>query len=154
MKSETYDAVKAALKSLTEQQASDANEAIPAIKVANEAGISKASLYRCFQAHPELQASFSDLRARKSKLSKSVETGAFQDKSTGKEQPVSLVAKVAALQQELITLRREADQDRKLSSQKVQLLWLENNRLRALISELRSPPDTSPIVVRIDQVRG
>ena len=125
MKDKTQKAIESAIDRLANGETLSTNGKISAVNLAQEAGISKATLYRYFDEHDSLRRDYDAIRRRG--------RGSV-------EAPLTVGDALAVAQQEIKELRRRLNEEEALArvrAQQLFLLWTDN---RALTKKLAEQP--------------
>ncbi|MFM0524807.1 hypothetical protein PQR11_07490 [Paraburkholderia strydomiana] len=148
MKDSTYHAIENALDGMGNGRATTIRSKVSGIEVAQRARVSKATLYRYLDAHPALRNKYNTLRTNVD----------LPDVDVPNEPtPEALVRAHDTAEDEVNRLRtalaeavRAAEQSDKLSAHQIELLWLDNERLRRELqnvsSQLAAPGNVVSIV--------
>ncbi|CAJ8261725.1 Uncharacterised protein [Burkholderia pseudomallei] len=140
MKDATHGAIDDALNRLASKQPSRTNGKVTGINVAYEAGIAKATLYRYFDSHPGLRDKYNTLR--KGGIDATKIASDAQSPSTGPSREDA-----ETLRKALAEAERAAEKSRQLLAHQVELLWLDNERLRQEVLNLTAQVDAMQNVV-------
>lgn len=130
MPDKSYHEIVDAIDLLATGTPKKTNGKITVVNVAAEAGLSKASVYRYFKEHKELEEAYIALRKN------GIRRGEAIAPETVEEAYLLLRDEVKHLRSELAEVKRQADQTNKLKSHQILVLWTENERLHKL---LRNP---------------
>lgn len=129
MTDKNYQAIIDALDLLANGSPKKSNGKITGVNVAAEAGVSKATLYRYFDDHEELKASYTALRKNGIRMT--------DDAPETIQQAYKLLQdEVKHLRTELAELKNNAEHTNKLKSHQIQLLWMDNERLQSEVRRL------------------
>lgn len=131
MPDKNYQAIIDALDVLARGVSTKTNGKITGVNVAKEAGIGKATLYRYFKEHSNLNDAYEALRRNGIRITDDVpET--LQEAYRLREQEVK------NLRLELNKRKNEAANLNKLRAHQIQLLWMDNERLQGEVARLLS----------------
>lgn len=148
MKDSTYQAIDGALDGMGNERATTIRSKVSGIEVAQRARVSKATLYRYLDAHPALRNKYNTLRTNVDLPNVDV---------PNEPTPEALVRAHHTAEDEVNRLRtalaeavRAAERSDKLSAHQIELLWLDNERLRRELqnvsSQLGAPGNVVSIV--------
>lgn len=140
MTDKNYRAIVDALDLLAQGKPLRSNGKVTAVNVCKEAGMSKATLYRYFDAHTDLRATYDAMRKNGVRLTEDVPETIHQAYSLLKEE-------VKQLRANLSKVKQDADQANKLKAHQILLLWSENERLQDEIIRLQSRLNSSVNVI-------
>ncbi len=129
MKDKTLQAITDALDRLASGKPTKSNGKVTGVNLTKESGVSKATLYRYLEQNLELQAAFDALRKH----------GVRKDDAVPENQEHAnrlMNDEVKQLRAALAENRRQSEQEINLKAHQIELLWLENGRLRAEVSRL------------------
>ena len=129
MKDKTYKAIFDALDMLASGKPTKTNGKITGVNLANEANVSKATLYRCLDLNPKLQEAYDVLRKNGVRDNVGVP-------ETIEQANRLLEAEVRQLRLQLAEIRRQSEQSNKLKAHQILLLWQENERLEREVARL------------------
>ncbi len=146
MKDKTYQAIVDALDVLARGKPAKTNGKITGVNLAKEAGVSKATLYRYLDQNADLQEAYDKLR----------KNGVREDTivpETVEHANRLLKNEVKQLRSELVEIRRQAELSNKLKAHQIQLLWLENERLKKEFARLleRQGGNVIPLVADVSR---
>ncbi|MDR6419972.1 hypothetical protein J2801_002223 [Paraburkholderia phenoliruptrix] len=143
MKDSTYRAIDDALEGIGNERAITMRSKISGIEVARRAGVSKATLYRYLDAHPALRNKYNTLRTNVDVPNDPTPEALVRAHHTAEDE-------VNRLRTALAEAVRAAEQSDKLSAHQIELLWLDNARLRRELqnvsSQLAAPGNVVSIV--------
>jgi AcrR family transcriptional regulator len=142
MKDKTYQSIVDALDLLATAKPARTNGKITAVNLAKEAGIGKASLYRYFEKFPALRQEYQNLRRRGIVVEDVVPETIQQAYRLLKEE-------VRRLRSELSQVKQGAELTSKLRAHQIQLLWLDNERLRNEVSRLTNEANRGSNVISL-----
>lgn len=129
MTDKTCQAIIDALDLLANGTPKKTNGKITGVNVAAEAGVSKATLYRYFDDNNDLKDSYNALRKNGIRIT--------DDAPETIQQAYKLLKdEVKHLRSELAEAKKKAEQTNKLKSHQIQLLWMDNERLKGEVNRL------------------
>lgn len=129
MKDRTFQAIFDALDRLASGRPAKTNGKVTGVNLVKESGISKATLYRYLEQNLDLRDAYDALRR----------SGVRADVAVpeNQEQANRLMSdEVKLLRSALTESRRQLEQEKKLKAHQIELLWLENERLRTEVDRL------------------
>lgn len=124
MKDKTYQSIVSALELLASGRPAKTNGKVNKANLIKEAGISKATLYRYFKEDSELREAFDGIDNNGTRESDA-------EPATLQQAHRLLKEEVDRLKSELSEVKRNAEHANKVKAHQIQLLWLENERLRS-----------------------
>lgn len=103
---------------------------ITAVNLAKEAGVSKATLYRCFEHHAGIRENYEALRRNGIRLSDC-------EPITDEHSYHLLKDELRQLRTELTNIKITSDKINKLKAHQILILWMDNERLQNDLDRLQ-----------------